>query len=65
MQLSYNYAAVAGQSGAGTTAGNSGQLMSMFGTIGGISEGALYYYDDLGRLATSSQGSNGQSADRR
>ncbi|MBI3651315.1 MAG: RHS repeat protein [Acidobacteria bacterium] len=40
MNLSYTYAASAGQSGAGSTAGNSGQLMSITGSIGGASESA-------------------------
>jgi len=65
MQLSYVYQATAGQSGAGTTAGNAGQLTSMFGTIAGIPEGASYSYDVIGRLATSYTGTNNQSAYRR
>jgi YD repeat-containing protein len=63
--LSYNYQGVAGQSGAGSTAGNSGQLMSMFGTLGGSDEGGLYNYDGVARLVSSSQTSNGESAERR
>jgi RHS repeat-associated protein len=59
------YQAAAGQSGAGTTAGNSGQLMSIVGTLGGSDESALYNYDGVGRLVSSSQTSNGQSAERR
>ncbi|MFY9553129.1 MAG: discoidin domain-containing protein [Blastocatellia bacterium] len=65
MQLSYVYQASAGQSGTGTTAGNAGQLMSLFGTIAGIGEGASYGYDVVGRLTTSYTGTNNQSANRR
>src|SRR6185503_14854652 len=65
MNLNYNYQASAGQMGAGTTAGNAGQLMSISGTIGGLTESAAYTYDDLGRLVTSNQTSNTVSAQRR
>ncbi len=65
MNVSYNYEAIAGQSGAQTTAGNTGQLMSLFGTINGVNETAVYYYDNVGRLATSNQTTNGASAQRR
>jgi RHS repeat-associated protein len=65
MNLTYGYQATAGQMGAGTTAGNSGQLVSISGTINGTTESAAYSYDNLGRLVTSSQTSNGQSAQRR
>jgi RHS repeat-associated protein len=54
MTLNYNYQATAGQHGAGTTAGNNGQLMSVTGT-----DTASYTYDLDGRLATWSQASNG------
>jgi len=64
MNLTYNYQASAGQMGAGTTAGNAGQLMSISGTIGST-ESSAYTYDDLGRLVTSNQTSNGSSAQRR
>jgi len=64
MDLTYSYAATSGQMGAGTTAGNAGQLMSISGTIGGLTESAAYTYDNLGRLATSNQTSNGSSAQR-
>lgn len=65
MNLTYNYQASAGQMGAGTTAGNAGQLMSISGTINGTTESAAYTYDNLGRLVTSNQTSNGSSAQRR
>jgi RHS repeat-associated protein len=51
--------------GAGSTAGNAGQLMSVSGQIGGTTESASYTYDLLGRLVTSNQTSNGASAQRR
>ncbi|HXF39109.1 MAG TPA: RHS repeat-associated core domain-containing protein [Blastocatellia bacterium] len=65
MNLTYSYQASAGQMGAGTTTGNAGQLMSVSGTIGGLTESAAYTYDDLGRLVTSNQTSNGSTAQRR
>ncbi len=65
MNLTYNYPAAAGQMGAGTTAGNAGQLMSISGTINSTSESAAYTYDNLGRLVTSNQTSNSSSAQRR
>jgi len=65
MNLTYGYQASAGQMGAGTTAGNAGQLMSIGGTIGGVTESAAYTYDDLGRLVTSNQISNASTAQRR
>jgi RHS repeat-associated protein len=65
MNVSYSYQASAGQMGAGSTAGNAGQLTSLSGTINGTTESGAYTYDNLGRLATSSQTSNGLSAQRR
>jgi RHS repeat-associated protein len=65
IDLTYNYQASAGQMGAGSTAGNAGQLMSISGTIGGATESAGYTYDNLSRLLTSNQTSNGSSAQRR
>jgi hypothetical protein len=65
MDLTYNSQASAGQMGAGSTAGNAGQLMSISGTINGTTESADYSYDNLGRLVTSNQTSNGSSAQRR
>jgi RHS repeat-associated protein len=63
--LTYGYDAAAGQTGTGSTAGNAGQLMSISGTISQTTESAAYSYDDLGRLVTSNQTSNGSSAQRR
>jgi RHS repeat-associated protein len=54
MDLSYSYAASAGASGAGTVAGNSGQLMRITGTVNSEARGEAYNYDDLGRLASAS-----------
>jgi RHS repeat-associated protein len=65
MNLTYGYDAAAGQMGAGSTAGNAGQLMSISGTINQTPESAAYTYDDVGRLVTSNQTSNGSSAQRR
>jgi RHS repeat-associated protein len=65
MNLTYTYQASAGQMGTGSPAGNAGQLMSISGTIGGSTESAAYTYDDLGRLVTSNQTSNGSNAQRR
>ena len=65
MNLTYSYQATAGQMGVGTTAGNTGQLISLSGTINGTTESAAYTYDDSRRLVTSSQTSNGSSAQRR
>jgi YD repeat-containing protein len=62
LSLTYNYQAAAGQMGAGTTAGNAGQMMSVSGTIGGMSESAGYAYDNNSRLVTSDQTSNGSRA---
>ena len=59
MDLNYNYAATAGASGVNTTAGNSGQLMSIANnpssqpsTINGQTRIQNFTYDDLGRLTT-------------
>jgi RHS repeat-associated protein len=67
MNLHYYYQAQADEMGAGSTAGNSGQLMAInnTSTINGTAESAAYTYDDLGRLVTSNQTSNGSSAQRR
>jgi len=65
MNLTYNYQAAAGQMGANTTAGNAGQLISISGTINGVTESAAYTWDNLGRVVTSNQTSNGSSAQRR
>ncbi len=59
MDLNYSYAATAGSSGTGTTAGNSGQLMAVTNnpnaqpsTINGQNRNQAFTYDDLGRLLT-------------
>jgi RHS repeat-associated protein len=52
MSLTYNYAASAGASGTLTTAGNSGQLMSIGGTINSQSRSQSFTYDNVGRLLT-------------
>src|SRR5436305_3851497 len=51
--------------GAGTTAGNAGQLMAVSGSINQTTESAAYTYDNVGRLVTSNQTSNSQTAQRR
>lgn len=65
IDLTYDYEASAGENGAGSTAGNSGQLMGVSGTIDGQTESAAYTYDNVGRLVTSSQTTGGASAARR
>ncbi|MEK6289059.1 MAG: RHS repeat-associated core domain-containing protein, partial [Acidobacteriota bacterium] len=67
MSLAYSYQAQAGQMGAGTTAGNAGQLMAITccSSIGGLAELATYTYDNMERLVTSSQTTNGVTAQRR
>jgi RHS repeat-associated protein len=65
MNVTYGYQASAGQMGAGSTAGNAGQLMTISGTINGTTETASYTYDLLSRLTTSNQTSNSASAQRR
>jgi RHS repeat-associated protein len=52
LSLSYNYQAAAEASGAGTSAGNSGQLMSVTGTVNGQGRNQSFTYDNLGRLKT-------------
>jgi RHS repeat-associated protein len=51
--------------GAGSTAGNAGQLMAISGTINGQTESASYTYDLLERLVSSNQNSGGSSRQRR
>jgi hypothetical protein len=65
MNLSYSYQAAAGQMGAGTTAGNASQLISMSGTINGTTESAGYTYTNVSSVVSSSQTSNGSSSQRR
>ena len=61
MDLNYSYAAAAGASGAGTTSGNSGQLMAIGNnpsaqpsSINGQNRTQSFSYDDLGRLVNAS-----------
>jgi uncharacterized protein RhaS with RHS repeats len=65
MSLTYSYEASAGQSGAGTTAGNAHQMTSITGTINGSAESAAFNYDLQRRLVSSSQTTNGTSTQRR
>ena len=67
MNLNYSYQAVAGQMGAGSTAGNAGQLVAINNgsSINGTPEIAAYTYDNVGRMTTSIQTSNGSAAQRR
>jgi RHS repeat-associated protein len=65
LDLVYNHQAAAGEMGAGSKAGNVGQMMSITGTINSTTESASYTYDLLGRLSTSNQTTNGASAQRR
>jgi len=52
LDLTYVYAAAAGQMGSSTIAGNSGQLVSVTGTINGQNRNQAFTYDNVGRLAT-------------
>jgi RHS repeat-associated protein len=53
LNLGYSYAASAGQHGAGTTAGNTGQLIAMTDTTsGGAGTSVNYTYDLMGRMKT-------------
>ncbi len=56
MSLNYSYAASAGASGVGTTAGNSGQLMSIApgSTINSQARNQSFPYDNASRLVTAS-----------
>jgi RHS repeat-associated protein len=50
LNLTYGYQATTGQSGTGTTSGNSGQLMSVSGTVNGQGRAQSFTYDNVGRL---------------
>src|SRR5262249_6171585 len=50
LSLSYGYGANAGKMGFGTTSGNSGQLVTVTGTINGQSRDQAFTYDNVGRL---------------
>ncbi len=65
MSLTYNYQSQAHQQGKNTTAGNTGQLMSVSGSINNLTESATYRYDLQRRVVSSNQTTNGASAQRR
>jgi RHS repeat-associated protein len=65
MNLTYSYAAQAGQTGVGTVAGNANEVMSVNGAINQYTETTTNTYDNDLRLVTSSQTSNGMNAQRR
>jgi RHS repeat-associated protein len=52
LSLNYVYAAVAGQMGSQSKAGNSGQLVSVNGTVSGQNRNQTFTYDNVGRLVT-------------
>jgi len=54
LSLSYSYSASAGQMGTGTSAGNTGQIVSISGTVNGLSRNQAFSYDNVGRLLTAS-----------
>jgi YD repeat-containing protein len=59
LDLSYGYGALAGEMGNGSKDGNSGQLMSVTGTINGQNRNQTFNYDNVGRLVTAT-GLSGQ-----
>lgn len=59
LDLSYGYGALAGQMGNGSTASNSGQLVTVTGTINGQNRNQTFTYDNVGRLVTAT-GLSGQ-----
>jgi RHS repeat-associated protein len=52
LDLSYGYGALAGQMGNGSKAGNSGQLVTVTGTINGQNRNQTFTYDNVRRLMT-------------
>ena len=52
LSLNYGYGASAGKMGNGSTPGNSGQLVSVTGTINSQNRNQAFTYDNVGRLAT-------------
>jgi RHS repeat-associated protein len=52
MSLTYGYQAAAGANGAGTVAGNTGQVMNATGTVNGQGRNQTFGYDNVGRLVT-------------
>lgn len=65
MNLTFSYAAQAGQNGANSTAGNSGAVMSTSGTINSATESSSYTYDLNKRIVTSAQTTSGITTQRR
>lgn len=63
MNFNYSYAADAGESGVGTSAGNSGQLMAIANgsTVNGLGAAQRFTYDTVARLETSSGSTPGVS----
>jgi RHS repeat-associated protein len=59
MDLTYGYQSAAGDSGVGTHAGNSGQLMSITGTVNQVSRNQTFKYDNVGRLVYASGNGTG------
>ena len=64
MDLNYSYQAQVGQNGAGTTGGNSGQLMKIApgSTINGQARDQSFTYDNVGRLVTATGTGSGLGA---
>jgi len=52
LSLNYGYQAGAGQMGSGSTPGNSGQVVSVNGTVNGQSRNQAFGYDNVRRLVT-------------
>jgi RHS repeat-associated protein len=52
MSLTYGYGASSGQMGATTTTGNPGQLVSIAGSVNGVSRNQAFSYDNVGRVVT-------------
>jgi RHS repeat-associated protein len=52
LSLNYGYQAGEGKMGNGTTPGNSGQLVTVTGTINGQGRNQAFSYDNVGRLVT-------------
>jgi RHS repeat-associated protein len=52
LSLSYGYGAATGEMGSGSMPGNTGQLVSITGTINGQGRNQKFTYDNVGRLVT-------------
>ena len=59
MSLTYGHQAAVGESGVGTQAGNSGQLMSITGSVNGANRDQTFKYDNVGRLVYASGNGSG------